>query len=108
MAVLVLQRFAVTGCWKGSSRDRLYDELGWESLSDRRNNNLIFHIYKVISKTTLSYLKAKLPPCRNHFLIHVFRDIRISRYPYSFFKVQFPPEIPLFLNLLHIVISKSI
>ena len=28
---------AITGCWKGSSRDRLYEELGWESLSDRRN-----------------------------------------------------------------------
>ena len=28
---------AITGCWKGSSRDRLYEELGWESLSDHRH-----------------------------------------------------------------------
>ena len=78
---------AITGCWKGSSRDRLYEELGWESLSDRRNNSRIFQIYKIISKPTLSYLKDKLPPCRNHLLIHVFRDImcRTSRYSYSFF-----------------------
>ena len=27
---------AVTGTWKGSSRSKLYDQLGWESLSDRR------------------------------------------------------------------------
>jgi len=28
---------AITGCWQGSSRIRLYEELGWETLSDRRN-----------------------------------------------------------------------
>ena len=78
---------AITGCWKGSSRDRLYEELGWESLSDRRNNNRIFQIYKIISKPTLSYLKDKLPPCRIHFLTHVFRVFRYrtNRYSYSFF-----------------------
>ena len=27
---------AVTGAWQGSSRVKLYEELGWESLSDRR------------------------------------------------------------------------
>ena len=27
---------AITGAWNGSSRIKLYDELGWESLSDRR------------------------------------------------------------------------
>ena len=78
---------AITGCWKGSSRIRLYEELGWETLSDRRSNNRIFQIYKIISKSTLSYLKDKLPPCRHHFLVHVFRDLRSksNRYSYSFF-----------------------
>ena len=27
---------AVTGSWKGTSLNRIYDELGWESLTDRR------------------------------------------------------------------------
>ena len=78
---------AITGCWKGSSRIRLYEELGWETLSDRRSNNRIFQIYKIISKNTLSYLKEKLPVPRHHFLVHVFRDIRCrtSRYSNSFF-----------------------
>ena len=26
----------VSGCWQGTSRVKLYDELGWESLSGRR------------------------------------------------------------------------
>ena len=25
----------VSGCWQGTSRVKLYDELGWETLSDR-------------------------------------------------------------------------
>ena len=77
---------AITGCWKGSSRIRLYEELGWETLSERRTNNRIFQIHKIISKP-LSYLKEKLPPPRNHFVAHVFRNImcRTSRYSYSFF-----------------------
>ena len=28
--------FATTGAWQGSNRSKLYDELGWKSLSDRR------------------------------------------------------------------------
>ena len=76
---------AITGCWKGSSRIRLYEELGWESLSDRRSNNRIFQIYKIISKKTLSYLKDKLPPRHYHFIVNVFREIkyRTRRYSYS-------------------------
>ena len=27
---------AITGAWQGTSRNKVYDELGWESLSDRR------------------------------------------------------------------------
>ena len=27
---------AISGAWRGSSRSKLYEELGWETLSDRR------------------------------------------------------------------------
>ena len=27
---------AITGTWQGTSRNKLYEELGWKSLSDRR------------------------------------------------------------------------
>ena len=37
---------AVTGCWKGSNRSKLYDELGWESLSDRRKKQRLFCFIK--------------------------------------------------------------
>ena len=38
---------AVTGTWQGTSRSKLYDELGWESLSDRCVIRRILQIYKI-------------------------------------------------------------
>ena len=78
---------AITGCWKGSSRAKLYDELGWETLSDRRLMKRILQIYKITSGKTPAYLKDKLPPTRQTFLTHVFKDIRsrTDRYSNSFF-----------------------
>ena len=57
---------AVTGTWKGSNRDKLYDELGWESLSDRRWSRRLVQIYKMINGLTPNYLQALIPPKRTH------------------------------------------
>ena len=37
----------VTGCWQGTSRDKLYDELGWEMSSDRRWFRTLTLFYKI-------------------------------------------------------------
>ena len=59
---------AITGAWQGSSRSKIYDELGWETLSDRRKYRRVIQIHKIINNNTLSYLNAKLPPyCREMF-----------------------------------------
>ena len=34
-----------TGTWQGSNRLKVYDELGWESLSDRRRSRRILSLY---------------------------------------------------------------
>ena len=39
--------FAVTGAWQGSNRSKLFDELGWESLSNRRWCKRILHSTKM-------------------------------------------------------------
>ena len=54
---------AVTCAWQGSCRSKLYDELGWESLSGRRWCMRILQIHIVNDKTP-SYLKNKLPRLR--------------------------------------------
>ena len=51
---------AISGAWHGSNRAKLYEELGWESLADRRMGRRILHIHNIFNKTP--YLTDKLPP----------------------------------------------
>jgi len=82
---------AVTGAWQGTSRSKLYEELGWESLSERRWCRRILQIHKIVNNKTPSYLKDKLPrhrrPLYNQNNNNTFHEIRCrsSRYMSSFF-----------------------
>ena len=55
---------AVTGAWQGSSRVKLYEELGWESLSERRMCKRVLKLHKIVDRRTPSYLRDKMPPNR--------------------------------------------
>ena len=48
---------AVTGTWRGTSRDKLYAELGWESLSSRRWSRRLTLFYKIIKNITPLYTR---------------------------------------------------
>ena len=67
------------------------EELGWESLSDRRMGRRISQIHKIFENNTPSYLSDKLPPnCRPLFsgnIRNTFREIicKTNRYMNSFF-----------------------
>ena len=81
---------AVTGAWKGSNRSKLYDELGWESLSDRRKKQRLVLLYKIVNNLTPSYLRDKLPPLYNPFAAvtsFIYREFRIKteRFRNTFF-----------------------
>ena len=41
---------AVTGAWQGTSRIKLYEELGWESLSDRRIMRRVLQFHNIVDK----------------------------------------------------------
>ena len=45
----------VTGCWQWTSRVKLYDELGWESLSARRMVCRLTTFYKITTGLAPSY-----------------------------------------------------
>ena len=47
---------AISDAWHGSSRSKLYEELGWEKLS-RRMCRRILQIHKIFNNKTPSYLK---------------------------------------------------
>ena len=44
---------AITGAWQGPSRSKIYEELGWESLSDRRNCRRVLQVCKIMNKNTV-------------------------------------------------------
>ena len=52
---------AVTGTWKGTSREKLYIELGWESLSSRRWSRRLTLFYKILNNLTPLYTKEPIP-----------------------------------------------
>ena len=55
---------AITGAWQGSNRNKLYENLGWESVPDRRFIRRIFQLFKIRTNLTAAYLNDKLPPLR--------------------------------------------
>ncbi len=52
---------AVTGTWRGTSRDKLYAELGWESLNYRRWSRRLTLFYKIMKNITPLYTKEPIP-----------------------------------------------
>ena len=57
--------FAVSGAWRGSSRQKLYDELGWENLYHRRWYSRMTHFCKLRSTRSPLYLYNLIPPERD-------------------------------------------
>ena len=50
----------ITGAFKGTSRDRLYEELGLESLANRRWSRRLFFFHKILNGVSPLYLRSYL------------------------------------------------
>jgi len=100
---------AITGTWQGSNQSKLYEELGWESLSDRRWCRRILQIHKIVTDKTPLFLKNKLPRQRrplyrtNNNNTYYEKKANSERYKNSFFHdgikawntvITFFPDIP--------------
>ena len=82
---------AITGTWQGTNRSKLYEELGYETHSDRSWCRRILQIHKIEKYKNHSYLRDKLPPHRrplyrfnNSITIQEIR-CKTSRYKNTFF-----------------------
>ena len=51
----------ITGAWKGTSCDKLYDELGWESLNLRQWSRHLILFYKIVNNLTSDYTRHPIP-----------------------------------------------
>ena len=74
---------ATTGAWKGPNKVKLYEELGWESLSQRRWQRRMTLFCKIINNQTPAYLKQCLQ-LRFHYQPIEFNP-RTLNYLASFF-----------------------
>ena len=52
--------FAVTGAWRGTNIDKIYEELGWESLYHRRYYRRMILFYKIVNECIPEYLRAPM------------------------------------------------
>ena len=59
---------AITGCWRGSNQNSIYEELGLESLSDRRWSRRLIQLCKIRNHMTPVYLENRLPLFRGRSL----------------------------------------
>ena len=99
-----------------ASRSKLYEELGWESLSDRRWCRRILQIHKILNIKTPSYLHLKLP-CRRRplYRLNIEKNLYEIRYKSSRYMNSFFPDgtktwnnvIGNFPNILSINILKG-
>ena len=82
---------AVTGMWKGTNRDKVYEELGWESLHLRRWFRRLTVFYKIMNELIPQYLVDPVPAPRSHLYgtsttndLHPMR-CRTQRFQNSFY-----------------------
>ena len=82
---------AVSGAWKGTNRDKIYNELGWETLDERRMFRRLVQFYKIMTNQTTDYLRIPTLSLHRHLYGirsgNVLKDIECESYRYrnSFF-----------------------
>ena len=54
----------VSGAWQGTSREKLYDDLGWESLQNRRTVRKLCILYETLKNRYPRYLSEILDDCK--------------------------------------------
>ena len=82
---------AVSGAWKGTNTEKIYNELGWETLDQRRMFRRLVQFYKIMTEQTPEYLRFPTLSLHRHLygvrFGNVLKDIVCENYRYrnSFF-----------------------
>ena len=97
----------ITGATKLCSINRLLDELGWESLQNRRNKHKLIIFYKIMNGLTPNYLSDLLPPLVHETTTYNLRNVNHIQTVYANTNLYFNSVIPLpsELGILFLMIS---
>ena len=84
---------AVTGTWRGTSREKLYAELSWESFSSRRWSRRLTLFYKMINNLLPEYTRDPVPQLQqSHYSLRNLDVIGQIRARTEKFKSSFYPN----------------
>ena len=100
---------AITGAIRGTSSEKLFQELGLESLKSRRWLRKLCLFYKIFHKKSPSYLFQLIPPNNKVYATRSFQSNKISSFKtrHNFFKDSFFPAVISEWNSLDINIRNS-
>ncbi|MEW8545561.1 MAG: reverse transcriptase family protein [Candidatus Thiodiazotropha sp.] len=100
----------ITGATKLCNVERLYSELGWETLQERRNKQKLIIFYKIIHNETPTYLNDLIPPIvenANRYNLRNSNDICTLRCRTNLYYNSFLPSTIRAWNTLSIDIKEA-
>jgi hypothetical protein len=83
---------AVSGTWKGTNKKKLYNELGWESLDNRRNSRRLCQFYKIYNNLTPVYLKTPIPAPKQYSNLRTNKPLNVMKCRTCKFSNSFYPD----------------
>ena len=82
---------AITGAIRGTSREKLYEELGLESLQLRRWFRKLSLFYKLFNSEHPNYLFKLIPLRSSNYVTRNIHNIHLLKTRHTFFKNSFFP-----------------
>ena len=102
----------VSGAPFRSNISLLYNELGWQKLSDRREHHVLVMMFKIMTGLCLTYLRDLIPPVIGHTIPYSLRNSNnysIPKYRINIHRDSFIPiGIKLWNQLDHSLKSSTI
>ena len=98
---------AITGAIRGTSKEKLYNELGLESLQNRRWYRKLSFLYKVIANQSPSYLFNMIPRKNTSRQTRGSDNVPLLGTKHNFFQNSYFPAAIIEWNRLDIDIRKS-
>ena len=86
----------ITGLRKGTPRDKLYRELGWDSLQNRRHNSKLLYFYKALNGDLPDYITENLMSHINtnpHYQLRHQRDFNVPLCRTESYKKSYIPYV---------------
>ena len=98
---------AITGAIRGTSREKLYQELGLESLEQRRWFRKLCLFFKIYKNHSPSYLAKFIPTTNNERVTRSSSNVPFMNCNHNFFKNSFFPSVICEWNKLDLNIRNS-